>query len=106
MHLVTFITTKNKREANKIVKKLIEEKLIACANIVDGVKSVFWWQGKVDQANEVLLICKTKKSCLSKLIKTVKTLHSYAVPEIIALPIVAGNKDYLKWMDDSVKKQK
>ena len=98
MYIVILITAKNVREANKIVTKLIERRLIACANIVKDIKSVFWWQGKVDKAHEVLLILKSKKSCCGKIVKTVKSLHSYDVPEIIALPIVAGNKDYVKWI--------
>ena len=98
MFIVIFITAKNSREANKIATKLMEEKLIACANIVKGVSSIFRWQGKVDKANETLLILKSKKSCFKKLVKVVKKYHSYDVPEIIALPIVDGCKDYLNWV--------
>ena len=105
MYLIVFITTINIEEANKIAEKLVQEKLIACANIIAGIKSIFWWEGKVDRADEVLLILKTKKSVLSKLIKAVKSAHSYSCPEVIALPIVGGNKDYLKWIDDSIKRK-
>jgi len=101
MFIVVFITAKNVREANKIATKLIEKKLIACANIVSGVKSVFWWKGKVDKAKEVLLILKSQKRLLPKIIKTVKKWHSYDVPEVIALPIIDGNKDYLDWIKAS-----
>jgi periplasmic divalent cation tolerance protein len=101
MYIVVFITTKNIREANKIAAKLVEGKLIACANVIKDVKSIFWWQGKVDKADEVLLVLKSKKSCFPKIVKTVKKLHSYEVPEIIALPIVDGNKDYLDWIKKS-----
>ena len=103
VYIVVFITTKNLSQAKKISRQLIKEKLIACANIVQGVESVFWWQNKVDQSKEVLLIIKTKKDLFSTLVKKVKALHSYAVPEIIALPIVEGNPDYLKWLEESVK---
>lgn len=101
MHIVIFITTKNVKEADKIAAKLVKNKLIACANIIKGVKSIFWWQKKIDKANEVLLILKTKKSCFKRIVKTVTLLHSYDVPEIIALPIVDGNRDYLKWITES-----
>jgi len=101
MCIVIFITAKNVREANKIAKKLVEDKLIACANVIKGVKSIFCWQGKVERADEVLLVLKSKKSCFQKIVKTVKSLHSYEVPEIIALPIIAGNKDYLNWIKKS-----
>lgn len=100
-YVVVFITTKNITEAKKISERLLNERLAACINIVKGVQSMFWWEGKVDKAFEALLIVKTKKSLLQKLIKTVKSSHSYTVPEIIALPIIDGNKDYLKWIDKS-----
>ena len=103
MHIVVFITTKNSAQAKKISHELIKEKLIACANIVQGVQSVFWWKKKVDQSQEVLLIVKTRQNLFPKLAKRVKALHSYQVPEIIALPILAGNPDYLKWIDESVE---
>ena len=72
--------------------------MIACANIIDGVESHFWWRGKKEKARECLIIAKTKKSHLSKIIKKVKSIHSYEVPEIIALPIIGGYKQYLEWI--------
>ena len=96
------ITTKNQAEAKRIASRLVADKLIACANIVKGVQSVFRWQGKVDHAKEVLLILKSTQSKLQKIIKVVKTLHSYDVPEIVALPIVGGNPQYLQWLKESV----
>lgn len=101
MCIVVFVTVKNGREADKISTKLIEGKLIACANVIKGVHSIFRWKGKIDRANEVLLILKTKKNCLPKIIKTVKKYHSYDVPEIIALPIVGGSRDYLNWVKEN-----
>ena len=103
MHIIIFVTAKNVREANTIATALVKGKLIACANIVNGVRSIFTWKGKVDKANEALLILKSKKSCFPKIVNKVKKLHSYDVPEIIAMPIVGGNKDYLKWIDESMK---
>ena len=100
MNIVILITAKNDAEAKKIAEALVKKKLIACANIIKGIKSFFWWEGKVDKANEVLLVLKTKRILFKKIEKTVKTLHSYSVPEIIALPIVEGSKDYLKWVND------
>lgn len=103
MHIVIFVTASNKEEAEKIARALVENKLAACVNTVGGIKSVFWWEGKLDSANEVLLIIKSKKSKLSRIITLVKSLHSYQVPEIIALPIIAGEKKYLRWLDGSVR---
>ena len=101
MYVVIFITAPNKKEAEHIARQLIKNRLAACVNIMENIKSIFWWKGKVDRAGEVLLIIKTRKSLINKLIKKVKPLHSYAVPEIIALPIIAGNKQYLDWINES-----
>ena len=101
MYIVIFITASNKEEAGKIGNKLVENKLAACVNIIDNVCSVFWWEAKLDSANEVFMLVKSKKSHLSRIIKLVKSLHSYQVPEIIALPIIGGDKKYLKWIDES-----
>ena len=103
MYTVILITAKNKAQATKIARALLKEKLIACANIVGGVTSLFWWQGAIDSATETLLIIKTKRRLVKKIIAAVKKLHSYDVPEIIALPIVEGNKDYLRWINASVR---
>ena len=103
MYIVIFITAANKKEAEKIANKLVEKRLAACVNIIDNVRSIFWWEAKIDSANEVFMIVKSKKSYLSRIIKLVKSLHSYQVPEIIALPIVGGDKNYLNWLDESVR---
>jgi periplasmic divalent cation tolerance protein len=100
-YIVVLVTAKDKKEAGKIARGLLEAKLIACANIVEGVQSLFWWQGKIDSSKEVLLILKTKKILFKKVLSQVKSLHSYQTPEIIALPIIAGSKDYLQWLDSS-----
>lgn len=102
-YVVIFSTCANKREAQKISRGLIREKLAACVNIIEKIESIFWWKGKTDSAKEALLIIKSKYSSLNKIIKVVKSLHSYEVPEIIALPITGGYKPYLEWMDESVK---
>ena|SRR3990167_2914905 len=103
MHIVIFVTAKDRDEAAKIAEKLVADKLIACANIVPGIQSVFRWEGEVDRADEVLLILKTGKNLFGKVVETVKSLHSYDLPEIIALPIIDGSKDYLAWIDSSVQ---
>jgi periplasmic divalent cation tolerance protein len=103
MYAVIFITAANKKEAKKIASVLIEEKLAACVNIIENLHSIFWWQGKVDSTKEALLIVKTRKALMNKLIKKVKSLHSYAVPEIIALPVVSGDKKYLQWINESTR---
>ena len=106
MHCVVLVTAKDVDEAQRIADKLLKEKLIACANIVKDVKSLFRWEGKIDAAQEVILVLKTRRALFAKLVKTVKMVHSYNVPEIIALPIVSGYNPYLKWIDDSTKQRK
>ena len=103
MHTVIFVTAPDKKQARQIANKLIKTKLAACVNIIPGVESLFSWKGKIDSAKELLLIIKSKESKLPKIIKTVKSLHSYEVPEIIALPIIAGNKEYLRWIDECIR---
>ncbi|OGX16292.1 MAG: hypothetical protein A2166_04015 [Omnitrophica WOR_2 bacterium RBG_13_41_10] len=103
MHIVIFVTVPDKKQARQIANKLIKTKLAACVNIIPGVESLFSWKGKIDSAKELLLVIKSEKSKLPKIIKTVKSLHSYEVPEIIALPIIAGNKEYLRWIDECIR---
>ena len=102
--VVVFITTANKKEAEKISSRLLDARLIACANIMENVDSRFWWKGKKEKARECLLIAKTKKPLFNRLIKKVQREHSYDVPEIIAIPIIAGHKPYLDWIASTTKK--
>ena len=103
MYIVVFITVPKKNEAGRLASTLIKHKLAACVNIIDRVDSLFWWRGKPECAKEALLIIKTKKAKFAKLAKLVKSMHSYTVPEIIALPIIAGNKPYLEWISGSLR---
>ena len=91
-------TAPNKQEAVNIVRALLEERLIACANILDPVYSLFWWKGKIEEEKEVLVLMKSQKNLFKKLSRRVMELHSYDVPEILALPIVEGSQSYLDWM--------
>lgn len=98
--MVVFITAANTDEARRISNILVSRRKAACVNIVAQVNSIFWWQGKIESADEALLIVKTKATLLEELIELVKQNHSYDVPEVIALPIIGGNRDYLQWLDD------
>jgi periplasmic divalent cation tolerance protein len=97
--IVVLITTSSEEEAHKIAESLVNGKKAACVNIVPRVDSLFWWKDKLDSARESLLLVKTKASLFPEIISLVKEIHSYEVPEIIALPIIAGSEDYLKWLD-------
>ena len=101
-YIVVLITVPGSQEAQQLSKLLLEQKKAACVNIISGVNSRFWWQGQLDSAEENLLIVKTKASLLPELISLVKGAHSYEVPEIIALPVIGGNQDYLEWIEGSV----
>ncbi len=98
--VVVFVTTNSIDEARKIGNTLVQERLIACVNIIPQVESIFYWQEKVCNEKEALMIIKTRKSLINDIIKRVKSIHSYSVPEIIALPIISGSEDYLKWVGD------
>jgi len=101
--IVIFVTAGSEKEAHKIADLLLTKRKAACVNIVPKVESSFWWRGKLDSARESLIIIKTKASLLPEIVDLVKAGHSYEVPEIIALPIIGGNEDYLKWIDDEAK---
>ena len=96
---LVYITTKNKEEAKKIGKKLVEERLAACVNIIDNMNSMYRWEEKIEYDSEAILIAKTRQSLFKKLTARVKELHSYAVACIIALPILDGNTEYLRWLE-------
>jgi periplasmic divalent cation tolerance protein len=103
MHLVIFVTAGNKREAQKIASGLIRQRLAACVNIVDKVDSLFFWEAKVQKTKEYLLMIKSTKAKFPQIIRLIKSLHSYKLPEIIALPVIAGYKPYLRWIDASIR---
>jgi periplasmic divalent cation tolerance protein len=103
-HIVVFITTATAEEAQRIANILVSSRKAACVNIVPQVHSIFRWQGKMDSAHEVLLIVKTREALLDDLIGLIKQNHSYEMPEIIALPIVGGNPDYLQWLYDETER--
>jgi len=101
--IVVFITTATEEEARRIANLLLSQRKAACVNIVPMINSLFWWQDKLDSAQESLLIVKTKASVLNEIVSLVREIHSYDIPEIIALPIIGGNRDYLEWIDKEVK---
>ena len=105
-YIVVFVTCGSKDEARSIADSLLRKRLVACANTVSGIESKFWWKGRIDKATETLLILKAKKVNFRNIEKDIKRLHSYDVPEIIALPIVAGNREYLGWIHEAPLKTK
>jgi periplasmic divalent cation tolerance protein len=102
-YIVVITTTSNKEEAVKIVHSLLKERLIACANIVGPVSSLFWWEGKIDEEKEFLVFMKSHKSLFERLSERIREIHGYEVPEIIALPIIKGSPPYLDWLKVSLQ---
>jgi len=98
--VVIFVTTSSSVEAEKIGRTLVKEKLVACANILHPIRSIYRWQGKICDEPEALMVLKTRSGRIQKIIQRIRSLHSYTVPEIIALPIVAGSKEYLRWIHE------
>jgi periplasmic divalent cation tolerance protein len=101
-YIVVFITANGTEEAQRIAQSLLKGRRAACANIIPEVDSRFWWEDRLDSARESLLVIKTKASLLPEIVESVRKMHSNAVPEIIALPIIGGNQDYLDWIDNEV----
>ena len=97
--IVVLITAGSEEEAHKIAELLVNEKKAACVNILPGVDSLFRWEDKLESARESLLLVKTKASLFPEIVELVKRTHSYEVPEIIAMPIISGSEDYVKWLD-------
>ena len=102
--IVVLVTCASAKEARKIARAVVEQRLAACANILSSpVQSVYRWKGSAESAKEFLLIIKTTKARFSKLRAEVKRLHTYEVPEIIALPVATGATNYLAWISESVR---
>jgi|WetSurMetagenome_2_1015567.scaffolds.fasta_scaffold444146_2 periplasmic divalent cation tolerance protein len=98
--ILVLITTSSEEEAAKIAHSLVEERLAACVSIIRNIRSVYRWKGKVEDDSEVLMVAKTKQTLFDPLMNKVKELHSYAVPEIIAIPVTEGSEDYLEWLNE------
>lgn len=100
--IVIYCTVPNKKEAQTIAKRLVERKYAACVSIIDKVHSVFSWDGEICEENEMLLMIKTKRELFGKVQLLIEELHSYNVPEVIALPIIEASDTYLKWVEHEV----
>lgn len=100
---VVLTTVSSRDEAKQIARALIEERLAACVNIAADIESVYRWQGKVDEASEVLLVIKSRVEKLAALETALHKLHSYDVPEFLVLKVEQGSATYLKWLDESLE---
>jgi periplasmic divalent cation tolerance protein len=102
-YVICFVTVDTPENAVKIASSLLEEKIVACVNIIDSIRSLYWWEGKIFDEKEVLLIIKTRMILFESLKKRVKELHSYEIPEIVCLEIKNALPEYLQWIHDSTK---
>lgn len=100
---LVYVTAADEDEARRIGRELVESRLAACVNIIGGMKSMYWWDGAVRDDNEAVLIAKTTEALVPELIEKIKKLHSYDCPCIVSLPILDGNPDFLKWIEDETK---
>lgn len=100
---LVYVTAKDREEAQRIGKVLIEERLSACVTILSPAESMYFWEGKLCHATEAVLLAKTKASLVPKFLKRVQALHSYKCPCILSLPILEGNPDYLAWVEESLR---
>jgi periplasmic divalent cation tolerance protein len=98
--IIVFMTASSEDEAAKIARALIEARLAGCVNIIKNIRSIYRWQGKIEDEKEVFMVAKTRQELFKTLMKKVKELHSYTVPEVIAIPIVEGSADYLQWLEE------
>ena len=100
--IVVYVTVGSPDEGDRLARALVGERLAACVNRIGSVRSVYRWQGQIEESSEELLIIKTKRELFSRLKQRVQELHSYSVPEIIALPILEGSESYLKWLGEEL----
>lgn len=103
-YIQVITATETKKEAENIAHILTEKRLAGCVQIIGPITSIYWWRGKIEKAEEWLCFIKTSKILYEEVEKTIKAAHSYQVPEIIALPLVSGSRDYLSWLNNELQK--
>ena len=96
---LVYITASDLEEARKIGRELVASRLAACVNIIDNMNSFYWWEGEIQDDREVVLVAKTRETLVPKVIDKVKSMHSYSCPCVVSLPILAGNPDFLQWIE-------
>ncbi|MHA1109128.1 MAG: divalent-cation tolerance protein CutA [Alphaproteobacteria bacterium] len=102
-YCLVYMTAATKEEARRIGSALVEERLAACANVIDGMTAIYRWEGEIQNDDEAVLIAKTRTELVDALTERVKALHSYDIPCVVALPITGGNADFLDWVGSETK---
>ena len=99
-HSLLYVTAENREEAVAIGRELVEERLVACANVLDGMTSIYHWKDAIEQTGEAILLLKTRQELVPRVIDRVQVLHSYDCPCVVELPIKSGNPAFLRWITD------
>ena len=103
--VLNYITAKDRNEAVLIGRQLVTKRLAACVNVLDGMRSVYWWEGKVSESSEAVLIAKTEQRLVKRLTAEVKRLHSYSVVCVLSLNVASGNAPYMEWLLSNLRKK-
>ena len=101
-YVFAYVTASSREEAYKIGRALLEKKLAACVNLFDGMQSLYWWEGKIEESKEAVLLVKTDEKRIESVMRVVKGLHSYSCPCVVSFRIEGGNPEYLKWLGESL----
>ncbi len=101
-YLQIFVTVPDRRSASRLSRVLLEERLAACVQVFGSITSRYWWQGRIEQSREWLLVIKTGKAQYARLERRIRELHPYQVPEVIAVPVAAGYRLYLDWLNSEL----
>lgn len=104
--IIIFITSASVKDAEKIADCLLKKRLIACANIISGIRSRFRWRGRIEGSGEAMLLLKARSADFKRIEKEVRLIHTYDVPEIVAVPIVKGSMSYLNWLDANCRRKR
>lgn len=102
-HTLLYVTVGSLDEAKNIARKLVQERIVACANLLPGMTSIFYWEGKAQEEAEVSLLLKTRTELVATVTERVRALHSYSCPCVVALPITGGNPAFLEWIGDETE---
>lgn len=97
---LVYITVPNMEEAGALGRELVKSRLAACVNIIDQMRSMYWWEGKIQEDQEVIVLAKTRAECVEDLINRVKAIHSYECPCVVTLPIREGFRPFLEWIEE------
>ena len=102
-YIQVFTTAESKEDAQRIARTVVEARLAACAQVVGPIESTYWWQGAVETSGEWLCVIKSKREAYEQLEQAILGVHPYEVPEILAVPVVAGSQSYLAWLDEEMR---